>query len=309
MSHSIHGSEPMRILSLLPAATEMACAIGLTDRLVGVTHECDYPDAVSSLPTATRTRIPPTASSAEIDQLVREQFQTEAALYSLDQDAFLRANPELILTQTLCEVCAVAESEVQRAVKTMPTPPQIINLQPTRLNDVLDGLRAIGSAADQTTEAEIVIDQLQTRIESVVQRGKANTHRPRTLLLEWIDPLFSAGHWNPELIELAGGQAILGAAGERSKTLAWDEIREAAPEFLFIACCGFNITRALEDFDQLRRSPGWNELPCVRDRCVFVADGSQYFNRPGPRLVDSLEMVAAAIAGEDVAEFTKPELS
>ncbi|MEL6109702.1 MAG: cobalamin-binding protein, partial [Planctomycetota bacterium] len=211
----------MRILSLLPAATEMACAIGLSNQLVGVTHECDYPVAVASLPTATRTRIPPTASSAEIDQLVREQLQTEAALYTLDEDAFVRANPELILTQTLCEVCAVAESEVQRAVKTLSTPPKIINLEPTRLHDVLDGLRAIGAAANRTAEAEIVIEQLQSRIADVRGRGIANARRPRTLLLEWIDPLFSAGHWNPELIELAGGQAVLGVAGERSRTLRW----------------------------------------------------------------------------------------
>ncbi|MEO1524312.1 MAG: cobalamin-binding protein [Planctomycetota bacterium] len=299
----------MRIVSLLPAATEMACAIGLGDQLVAVTHECDFPVTVSSLPSVTRTRIPTSASSAEIDRLVRDQLQTEAALYSLDPDGFARAEPDLILTQALCDVCAVAESEVQRAIESLPIKPMIVNLEPNRLEDVLAGLRTIGAAADRIHEATAAIDRLRARIDLVRERAEANPNRPRTLLLEWIDPFFSAGHWNPELIELAGGEPLLGKAGERSRTLTWESLRDADPEILVIACCGFDVPRALQDVRILREQPGWNELDCVRTRRVFVADGSQYFNRPGPRLVDSLEMLAGAIAGKPTDELTVPDLS
>ena len=294
----------MRIVSLLPAATEMACAIGLRDQLVGVTHECDYPLGIERLPHVTGTRIPADASSGEIDQLIREQMKTEPALYSLDEATFADLKPDLILTQTLCNVCAVGESQVQRAVAALPHPPRIINLQPHRLDDVLEGLRTIGLATDRDGCADKVVGALRMRIDAVRQRAREIARRPRTLLLEWIDPLFSAGHWNPELIELAGGDAILGTAGKRSQTLDWQSVRDANPEFLFIACCGFDVARASEDLRLLETQLGWDDLACVQRQRVFFADGSQYFNRPGPRLVDSLEMLAGAIAGEDVAELT-----
>jgi iron complex transport system substrate-binding protein len=285
----------MRIVSLLPSATEIICAIGLRDQLVGVTHECDYPPDVRDLPPVTKTLIPEDASSREIDTLVRERLQTQNALYTLDLPVLRELRPDLIVTQALCEVCAVAEDEVHAAAGELPGEPRVINLEPTCLEDVLACMRLVGEATDRVADAEATIAGLRSRIAAVEQRSESLAHRPRVVILEWIDPPFTSGHWSPELVGLAGGQEVIGQAGQRSRTMGWDEIRAADPEVLLIACCGFDVERTRADLPILEAAPGWRALRCVQAGQVFVTDGSAYFSRPGPRLVDSLEILAHAL--------------
>jgi len=285
----------MRIISLLPSATEIVCQLGLADKLVGVTHECDWPPEVRRLPKVTRSFIPPDAASREIDTLVRERTGSAQALYALDLPALERLQPTLIVTQTLCDVCAVAEEEVRAAVAALPTKPRVVNLEPTCLDEVFDGLRLVGEATGCRPRAEEEIARLKARVAAVAERAETIKRRPRVVVLEWIDPPFSSGHWSPELVQLAGGDEALGVAGQRSRTLDWQEVVAARPEVLVIACCGFDVPRTLDDLPILRGYPGWNEMPCVQAERVYVVDGSAYFSRPGPRLVDSLEILAHAL--------------
>ncbi|QEG43763.1 cobalamin-binding protein [Roseimaritima ulvae] len=284
----------MRIVSLLPSATEIVCGLGLRDQLVGVTHECDYPADVVGLPKVTQTRIPHDATSHEIDTLVREQIKLQAALYSLDMPVLEALQPDLIVTQSVCDVCAVAESEVNAAACSLPGSPQVINLEPNCLADVMQSIRKVGTVTGQTSAADAYIAELQNRVDCVARRSKsiAEAERPSVMLLEWIDPPFSAGHWSPELVSLAGGREVIGIAGQRSVTTPWEKIVHVDPEVIVIACCGFNVARTLEDLPILRSQVGWNDLRCVQSGRVYVVDGSDYFSRPGPRLVDSLEILA-----------------
>ena len=287
----------MRIVSLLPAATEILCALGLEEEIVGTTHECDYPPSLQNLPRVTRTLIPPDASSLEIDALVRERLKTQAALYSLDMEVLERLRPDLLVTQALCDVCAVAAAEVQEASCRLPGHPRVLNLEPMSLSDVFETLRQVGVATGREAKAAEVVDALESRVEAVRARTAAipRQDRPRVAFLEWIDPPFSAGHWNPALIELAGGEDVLGASGLPSRTLLWDEIVQAQPDVLFVSCCGFTPERTLQEMPILEKQPGWASLPCVRNGRVVVSDGNAYFSRPGPRLVDSLEILAHAL--------------
>lgn len=288
----------MRIVSLLPSATEIICGLGLRDRLVGVTHECDFPAGVRELPHVTQNKIPASATSAEIDQAVREQLAGQRSLYALDSKLLKSLEPDLIVTQTLCEVCAVAESEVQRAVANLKSCPKILNLEPLTLSDLYLSIRQVAHAANCPDRGEECVSSLQLRVNSIVARNKNLKSRPRTLILEWIDPLFCAGHWNPELVELAGGQEMIGKVGKRSKTISWQELVEASPELLLISCCGFDIERTLQDVPLLESRAEWSSLPCVQNNRVYIVDGSNYFNRPGPRLIDSLEILTHALYPE-----------
>ncbi len=285
----------MRIVSLLPSATEIVCELGLGDDLVGVTHECDYPCFVADLQKVTRTLIPHDASSREIDALVRERLKTQRALYTLDMPTLERLAPDLIVTQALCDVCAVAEAEVTAAACTLPGRPKVINLEPISLEDVLSTLHAVGRMAGVLERAEAVVGNLRRRIDAVMNRSERVAHRPRVVLLEWLDPPFSCGHWSPELVRMAGGEEVIGRAGRPSRTLEWDEVQVARPDVLFVACCGFSLDRTLVDVPGLRSRPGWADLPAVRAGQVYITDGNAYFSRPGPRLVDSLEILAHAL--------------
>jgi iron complex transport system substrate-binding protein len=206
-----------------------------------------------------------------------------------------KLQPDLIVTQALCDVCAVAESEVNAAACTLPSLPRVINLEPTSLGEVLDCLRIVGEAAGVAECAELEIAKLRERVAAVAARSEQVGHRPRVVVLEWIDPPFSSGHWSPELVQLAGGKEVVGTAGERSRTIDWQQIVAAAPEVMVIACCGFDVKRTQADLPILFNYPGWHDLPCVQSRRVYVVDGSAYFSRPGPRLVDSLEILANAL--------------
>lgn len=288
----------MRIVSLLPSATEIVGALGLGEHLVGVTHECDYPPEACELPEVTITRVPEDASSAEIDQLVNERRGADKALYSLDRAKLDELQPDLIVTQALCGVCAVAEAEVQEAACALPGSPAVVNLEPESLDEVYAAIHQVAHAAGVEARAQEVVGALKARVAAVTERaGQAQT-RPRVALLEWLEPPFGCGHWNPELVHLAGGIEGLGSAGQPSRGLHWDEVIDWQPEVVMIACCGFDIERTLAELPLLDAVPGWKDIPAVRNQRVYVTDGSQYFSRPGPRLVDSIEIMAHAIDPE-----------
>lgn len=268
----------------------MICALGLEDQLVGVTHECDYPLAVMQLPKVTDTLIPKEATSSEIDRLVRAQLETTGALYKLNLTLLKELRPDLIVTQSLCDVCAVAQDEVQAALSQLPANPRVINLEPQSLSDVFAAMRHVASAVG--VSAEGLVQSLTSRVDAVIARSATLAHRLRVVLLEWLDPPFSCGHWNPELVRLAGGVEGLGQEGRPSRTLRWDEVMAWQPEVVLIACCGLSAERTLQDLSLVQSISGWQNLPAVQSGRVYVTDGSQYFSRPGPRLVDSLEMLA-----------------
>jgi iron complex transport system substrate-binding protein len=286
-----------RIVSLLPSATELICALGLEPALVGISHECDYPPGINGLPRVTRTRIAHDASSRDIDIQVREELAGTQALYSLDLDTLRELAPDLIVTQSLCDVCAVGADEVDAALCRLPGAPALFNLQPERLGDILGCVRELGAAAGVPAAAQTLLANMEARIDAVRERsaGLPDAARPRVALVEWLDPWFDAGHWNPELVELAGGVPVCGRKGEPSTTLECATLRELDPDVLFIACCGFDVARTLADIPIVTALPGWADLKCVRAGRVYVTDGNAYFNRPGPRIVDSLEILAHAL--------------
>jgi iron complex transport system substrate-binding protein len=287
--------DAMRVVSLLPAATEIVAALGCADALVGVSHECDFPPEVARLPRVTHCAIHGNAlPSAETDRWVRDTLAQTGTLYTLDEPVLRALAPDVIVTQRLCDVCAVGYETVTAFAATLPGPPRVVNLEPLRLADVLGDVRRIGDALGVTDRAEALVAALAARIEAVRARVDGAPRR-RCVLLEWIDPPFRGGHWMPELVELAGGVDPLGRAGEDAAVVTWDAIREAAPEVLVLTCCGYPIERTLADVPLLAARPGWRELPAVRAGEVWAIDGAAYFSRPGPRLVDSLEILAAVL--------------
>jgi iron complex transport system substrate-binding protein len=284
----------VRIVSLLPSATEIACALGLDSQLVGISHSCDTP-AVARLPRVTRTAIPPAGPSRMIDSAVREARERGTSLYQLEPELLRALKPDLVLTQDLCDVCAVGEAEVTMALRRACLAPAVLTLGPRTLAETWDGIRAVAGAAGRTEEADCLIAGLEARVASVSARAGAISRRPRVVFLEWIDPPIVGGHWNPELVELAGGRDVLGIAGTPSRTVRWDDVVTSRPDVLCLACCGFTEERARADLPLLMSQPGVRDLPCVREGRVEVFDGVGLFSRPGPRLVDSLERLAAVL--------------
>ncbi len=293
---------PQRIISLLPSATEIVCALGLEDRLMAVTHECDYPAAALTKPHITRSLLAPDMSSGEIDAAVRSQLATDAhSLYTIDRALLAEIAPDLIVTQALCEVCAVDYDDVLHAVKSLSKKPQVINLEPMSLGDVLCDIQTVGDATGRAEAARELVAGLEARIERVRQRAAQTTTRPRVAFIEWIDPIFCGGHWNPELIALAGGEDGLGRLGERSEQIPWERVAAYQPEVMVVACCGFTAERAQQDEPTLRAYPGFADLPCARNSRIHFVDGAAYFSRPSQRLVDSLELLANLIHPELIA--------
>jgi len=285
----------MRIVSLLPSATELVCELGLREQLVGVSHECDYPASVKGLPTVTRSRIPAGLPSDEIDALVRSQLETDQALYNLDLPVLAELKPDLIVTQALCDVCAVSADEVDTAVCELPGRPMVVNLEPMRLSEVFDTLDLLGDAAGCPQRARQRRETLEARVHRVRERSATVARRPRVAMLEWLDPLFNAGHWTPELVDYAGGIECLGNPFAPSEQVSAATLAAADPDVVFIALCGFDLARSLEDVPRLRFVEGWDQLKAVTSEQVFLTDGNAYFSRPGPRLVDSLEILAHAL--------------
>ena len=287
----------MRIVSLLPSATELVCGLGLRQQLVGVSHECDYPNSVIGLPVLTSSRIPQGLDSGSIDHLVTEQLKSDQALYDLNIDVLTSLRPDLIVTQALCDVCAVSGNDVARAVGGLPNNPDVINLEPNCLTDVLDTVELLAEAADCVKQGQIYLRELRYRISQVNNKSSVInlSDKPRVALLDWLDPIFDGGHWSPEIIELAGGIACFGNKKEPSQRRSWSDLIQAKPDIIFIALCGFNVERSMQDVENFFSS---QEFSVLRDQVgskIFLVDGNAYFSRPGPRLVDALEIMANAI--------------
>ncbi|MGH2500153.1 MAG: cobalamin-binding protein [Candidatus Limnocylindria bacterium] len=278
-----------RIVSLVPAATEIVAALGRADQLVGVTHDCTYPQGVLQLPRVTRSTIPSGSTSGEIDAAVRRAAERGESTFHLDADVLRELRPDVLLGQTVCRVCAVTLEQVPLS---MSAPPRVVPLDGETIQGVFADIRRVAETLDLAREGDRVIRELRTRLERVEERVTGHP-RPRVACLEWVDPLFNGGHWVPEQIAIAGGRDILGRAGERSREVEWDEVRAAGPEVLVLALCGFDVARALADAPQLRDRPGWETLPAVRRGRVFAVDGSAHFSRPGPRLVEGVEVLGA----------------
>lgn len=288
----------MRIVSLLPSATEIICQVGLGEYIVGVSHECDYPSFVKEIPNVTESLIPKNASSAEIDVAVRQQLSTEKAIYHLDMDVLKDLKPDFIITQSLCEVCAVAEDEVLDAVCELPGDAKIINLEPMTLEDVFDTLLLVGEETGFKRQAINAVTQLKDRVNKVIELTEKNIpldSRPNMVFLEWLDPTFNAGHWTPELIEYAGAISLLSNKHKPSTTITWESVVDVDPDVLFVACCGFNLERTLQDMPIMTNKKAWSNMKSVKQNNIYVTDGNAYFSRPGPRLVDGLEIMAHAL--------------
>jgi iron complex transport system substrate-binding protein len=282
----------MRIVSLLPSLTELVCALGRGDELVGVTHECDFPPGVELLPHLTRSKIPHDATSQAIDSMVAEQG---GSLYELDEARLAELQPDLILTQEQCDVCAVNEATVRRMALKLPGQPTVESVNPTDLEGVYAMFRRVGELLDAKAAADAIIKPFETSIEFIDAQLGFEQKPPRVVILEWLDPPYSSGHWNPGLIARAGGREVIGKYGERSKRLTWEDVRDALPEIIIIAACGYSIERTEADLAELANRPEWQNLRAVRNGRVYVTDGSAYFSRPGPRLEASLRIAAAAI--------------
>jgi iron complex transport system substrate-binding protein len=295
-----------RTVSLLPAATEIVGALGLMDDLLAVSHECDYPEEANHRPRVTFCEIYGKGlPSAEIDRWVTERLQSEGTLYTLDEPMLRELAPELILTQRLCDVCAPAYGSVAALAETLPSQPRVLNLEPKSLRDVLGNVAEVAFAMGNARRGEEIRRELERRIEAVTRRV-AGRPRVTAFIMEWAEPIFNAGHWNPELIRLAGGTPVLGREGQNSVRVAWEDLRAADPEVLILACCGHTVERTRRDLPILEKLPGWHDLRAVRTGRTFLADGSAYFSRPGPRLVDTLKIVAEALHPE-VCQGAYPE--
>ncbi len=281
----------MRIVSLLPSATEILFAIGAGDEVVGVTHECDYPDEALRLPRLTASAGPDYATPAEIDRHVRESLHQGSSLYSLDRALLESLRPDLIVTQELCPVCAVSYEVVDAAAKQLRSDARIVSLEPSSLRDVFDTILLLGRMTDREAKAREVVASLEVRVVALRTARNVDVPRPRTLVLEWTDPPMSAGHWIPELIELAGGEPVLANPGADSRRLEWDAIAAADPDAVIVAPCGFDLAKTRAAIAELDLTPQWRSLRANRSGRVLALDGNAYLSRPGPRLVEAAEIL------------------
>jgi iron complex transport system substrate-binding protein len=288
-----------RIVSLLPSATEIVCALGFEHDLVGRSHECDFPPSVERLPVLTEPKFRPKGTSAEIDRDVKKIVGEALAVYRVDTAKLRELKPDFIVTQSQCEVCAVSEADVETAVgEWLGAKPKIISLAPYALNDLFVDLQRVADALGSHQRGVDLLARLKLRIDAIATRAKSAASRPRLATIEWLDPLMAAGNWMPELIEMAGGTNLFGSAGEHSPWMKFDDLVAKDPDAILVSPCGFAIARAMQETSLLTRTPGWNDLRAVRERRVFVADGNQFFNRPGPRIVESLEILAEMLHPE-----------
>jgi iron complex transport system substrate-binding protein len=285
-----------RIVSLIASATEIVCSLGFESQLVGRSHECDYPPSVKSLPQLTSPKFKVEGSSLEIDQRVKAIVEEALSVYRVDPNLLEELKPTHIITQSQCEVCAVSLKDVEAAVcQLTSSQPVIVSLEPNSLADVWADIMRVGEALGDSNRAEKLIDELQGRMDDIVQRTHWVDSNPTVAYVEWIDPLMAGGNWMPELISMAGGVNLFGEAGRHSPWMTWEELVAKDPEIIFVSPCGFDIPRTLEEMLILKNKPEWDSLKSVRAGRVFVADGNQYFNRPGPRLAESLEILAEII--------------
>ncbi len=282
-----------RIISLIASATEIVCALGFESQLVGRSHECDFPASVKRLPVCTSPKFEVEGLSYEIDQRVKAILQESLSVYRVDAELLDRLQPTHIITQSQCEVCAVSFKEVEQAVcQLTSSQPEIVSLEPNALADVWADIRRVAQSLGAPERGEQTVAALQQRMATIAAKANTAGHRPTVACIEWIEPLMAAGNWMPELVEMAGGVNLFGEAGKHSPWMTWEELVAKDPDLIFISPCGFDIARTLQETHLLTGKPEWTGLKAVQSNRVFVADGNQYFNRPGPRLVESLEILA-----------------
>lgn len=295
----------MRIVSLLPSATDIVFSLGLGENLVGRTHECDWPAGVASVPVMTKDALA-TASmeTREIHEAISESLHRGSSIYQLDPEALKAAKPDIVLTQELCEVCAVSYSQVRSAVRLLDADAAIVSLEPRTVDEILETISVVGELAGVPTRAEAIVDQLRARLDRIrIQVGALP--RPRVASIEWLDPLFSAGHWVPEQVAIGGGEEIVGSPGEPSAEIDWESVVREEPEVLVLMPCGHAIERTEADLSLLARRQGWSVLLAVQRGEVWAVDGPAHFNRPGPRVVRGAEVLAGVFHG--AFEFTPAE--
>lgn len=281
-----------RIASLLPAATEIVCALGFADRLVARSHECDYPASAQDAPVVTRPRIDPDASSRQIDEAVKQAAGDSSALFEIDAPKLRSLKPDVIITQAHCEVCAVSEKDLSALMEDWDEPrPEIVSLAPVRFPQLWEDIQAVAEAIGARSQCGELLRELKLKCVEVIERAAVATRKPRVLCLEWLDPLMAGGNWIPDMVGMAGGENLLSESGKHSGWISLDEIAAADPQVIVLMPCGFDLSRTLAEVPTLEKMPGWNRLKAVKKKRVYATDGSAFFNRPGPRLVDSLQIL------------------
>ena len=282
-----------RVVSLLPSSTEIIHALGCGERIVGRSHECDFPAGIDALPPCTAPKFDTNGTSREIDERVKAVLQDAVSVYSVDTALLDELAPDLVVTQSQCELCAVSLADVQAAVRELVrSRPEVLSLEPNELKDVWRDIASVAKALGVSESGDELLSDLHERLDAITGRAREIGRRPRAACIEWYDPLMAAGNWVPELVEIAGGEDVLGVAGEHSAWLEWEALEEAEPEAVVLMPCGFDIPRSRRELAALTGRAEWTRLEAVQRGAVFVTDGNQFFNRPGPRLVESAEILA-----------------
>lgn len=296
-----------RIVSFLPSATEIVCALGLEGQLVGITHECDYPYSVTSKPVVVRSAVPvENMTEAEIDKAVSERVRAGLSVYQVDEVLLRQLAPDLILAQDLCEVCAPSGNEVSRALKVLSQEPEVLFLTPKSVKGILQNLRDVGQATGRLDAAERWIEAATEKLEQIAAITRKLPSRPRVFCMEWLDPIYCSGHWVPEMVRIAGGVDEISREGSDSVRISWDDVLAWSPEILVLMPCGFHLEKAVTLAEKLSALPRWQEIPAVRSGRVFVVDASSYFARPGPRVVEGIELLAHLFHPETFAWQDEP---
>ena len=281
-----------RIISLIPSATEIVCALGFENRMVGRSHECDFPVGVKTLPVCTEPKIDSEVSSAEIDHRIKEILEKALSIYKVHVDKLKELKPNLIVTQSQCEVCAVSLKDVEKAINQfIGSKPKIVSLEPNSLADIYDDILRVASALDVTNAGNRFVENMKENVKKIEEKSR-NLVKPKIGCIEWIEPLMAAGNWVPELVDKAGGKNLFGVAGEHSPWMKLKDLVEMDPDIIVVMPCGFDIERIKKELHVLTKKEEWSKLRAVKNNKVYVVDGNQYFNRPGPRILDSLEILA-----------------
>jgi iron complex transport system substrate-binding protein len=285
-----------RIISLLPAATEIICALGLEEYLVGRSHECDFPESIRHLPVCSEANFPDGMSSVDIDTRVKEIVSEALSVYTVNRELIKQLAPDVIITQAQCEVCAVSLGDVEQALENyLDKEVHIISLEPNTLKDIFNDICTVAIALDVREKGETLLEELQERVDIIRHKLKFVESKPTVACIEWLEPLMVSGNWVPELVGIAGGTPLLAASGQHSPYVAWDDIVQADPDIMVVMPCGFHKQRTLKEMELLLGRPGFAALKAVKNNRIYIADGNQYFNRSGPRIVDSIELLAEII--------------
>lgn len=288
-----------RVISMIASATEIVCALGYQSSLVGRSHECDFPEEVASLPQVTEPRIITEGSSLEIDIRIRESLASAVSIYNISTDLIKELKPDIIITQTVCEICAVSLNDVRKALEEIAEHDiEIVPLSPISLEDIWNDIRRVGEALGDGQQGRLLAIQLQKRMATIAERVEKIETRPTVATIEWIEPLMAGGNWMPDLVAMAGGNNLFGVSGKHSPEMSFNSLIKANPEIILVTPCGWGIDKTREEIKHLESQNGWNDLQAVKGNRVYLADGNQYFNRPGPRLVESLEILAEIIHPE-----------